>query len=73
MLQVSMGALVSLVMIILICFVLPFALFYVLYRFADGKVKTLLIGGAAYLVSNVVADTIIVMILDAISNINTII
>ena len=71
MLQVSMGALVSLVMIILICFVLPFALFYVLYRFADGKVKTLLIGGAAYLVGNVVADTIIVMILDAISNINT--
>ena len=46
MLHVSFGALVSLVIIMLICFVLPFLLFYFLYRFADGRVKTFLIGVA---------------------------
>lgn len=71
MLQVSMGSLVSLVIIMLICFVLPFGLFYLLYRYADGKVKTLLIGAAAYLVGVVIIDTVIAALLDRIGGINT--
>ncbi len=71
MLQVSMGSLVSLVILMLICFVLPFALFYVLYRYADGRLKTLLIGAAAYIVCGVVADTLIALLLDKIGGINT--
>ena len=71
MLNVSMGALVSLVVIMLICFVLPFALFYVLYRFADGRVKTLLLGAAAYLFYGVILDTVLVTLLEFIGGINT--
>ena len=52
-----MGALVSLVIIMLVCFVLPFLLFYILYRYADGRVKTFLIGAVAYLVTGVIIDT----------------
>ena len=59
MLHVSMGALVSLVVIMLICFVLPFVLFYLLYRYADGKVKNLLIGAAAYIACGVIVDTVL--------------
>lgn len=72
MLHVSMGALVSLVIIMLVCFVLPFALFYVLYRYADGRVKTLLIGAGAYLVCGLVVDTVIAALLDKLGGINTV-
>ena len=66
MLQVSMGALVSLVIILLVCFVLPLAFFYVLYR-AECKFKTMAIGALAYLVCGIIADTMLVMGLDAIA------
>ena len=71
MLHVSMGALVSLVIILLICFVLPFALFYVLYRFADGRVKTFLIGAVAYVVGGVIADSMLQMLVESISKVST--
>lgn len=71
MLHVSMGALVSLVIILLICFVLPFALFYVLYRFADGRVKTFLIGAVAYVAGGVIADSMLQMLLESISKVST--
>ena len=71
MLHVSMGALVSLVIILLICFVLPFALFYVLYRFADGRVKTFLIGAVAYVAVGVIADSMLQMLLESISKVST--
>ena len=70
MLTVSMGALISLVIIMLICFVLPFALFYVLYRYADGRVKTLLLGAAAYIGCGVVLDTVIAALLDTMGGIH---
>ncbi len=71
MLIVSMGALISLAVIMLVCFVMPFALFYVLYRYADGKVKTLLFGAAAYLACGVIIDTLIATLLDMIGGINS--
>ena len=71
MLTVSMGALISLAVIMLVCFVMPFALFYVLYRYADGKVKTLLFGAAAYLACGVIIDTLIATLLDMIGGINS--
>ena len=70
MLHVSFGALVSLVIIMLICFVLPFLLFYFLYRFADGRVKTFLIGAAAYLVCGIVVDTTLAALLELLGEIN---
>ena len=70
MLQVSMGALVSLVIILLVCFVLPLAFFYVLYR-AECKFKTMAIGALAYLVCGIIADTMLVMGLDAIAEVQT--
>ena len=70
MVHVSTGALVSLVIIMLICFVMPFALFYILYRYADCKVKTLITGAAAYIACGVIADTIIAASLDRIGGIN---
>ena len=70
MLHVSFGALVSLVIIMLICFVLPFLLFYFLYRCADGRVKTFLIGAAAYLVCGIIADTTISALLEQLGKIN---
>ena len=71
MLQVSMGALVSLVIIMLVCFVLPFLLFYILYRYADGRVKTFLIGAVAYLVTGVIIDTSIAALFDQLGGIKT--
>ena len=71
MLHVSMGALVSLVVIMLICFVLPFVLFYLLYRYADGKVKNLLIGAAAYIACGVIVDTVLFALLDRLGGVNS--
>lgn len=66
-----MGSLISLVIIMLICFVLPLGLFYPLYRYADGKAKTLGIGAAAYIACGLVADTALVMLLDMIASVET--
>ncbi len=71
MLQVSMGSLISLVIIMLLCFVLPLVLFYMLYRYADGKVKTLGIGAAAYIACGMVADTALAMLFEMISSVET--
>ena len=70
MLQVSMGSLVSLVVIMLVCFVLPLAFFYVLYR-AECRFRTMLTGAVAYLVCGVVADTVLIMGLDLIADVQT--
>lgn len=71
MLHVSTGALVSLAVIMLICFVLPFPLFYLLFRYADGRVKTLLLGGAAYLGCGVVIDTTVAYFLELLGGLDS--
>ncbi len=71
MLQVSTASLISLVIIMLICFVLPLALFYPLYRYADCRAKTLGIGAAAYIACAVVIDTVAAMALNMIADLNT--
>ena len=70
MLHVSMGALVSLVVIMLVCFVLPMAFFYVLYR-AECKFRTLLLGAVSYVICGVVVDTVLVMGLDVFAKVQS--
>lgn len=71
MLTVKFGALVLLVILLLICFVLPIALFYLLYRFADCKIKTLAIGALVYIAGSVIIDTVIAMGLGVLGDMET--
>lgn len=56
MLQVSSGALVALVFVLVVCFILPIAIYYVLYRFSDSKFKTFGKGALAYFVVRFVIE-----------------
>lgn len=71
MLHVSMGALVSLVIIMLVCFVLPLPLYYLLFRYAECKAKTLGIGAVAYIICGVVLDTVTAMLLEQFAGLNS--
>lgn len=67
MIQVSTGSLIALVCILLVCFVLPLPLYYLLYR-AECKGKNFLIGAAAYIGCGVLADTVLGATVDMIAN-----
>ena len=70
MLQVSMGALISLVLIMLVCFVLPLPLFYLLYR-ADSKGKTFALGAASYIACGLLLDALLAAGVNMISDISS--
>lgn len=56
MLQVSSGALAALVFILLVCFILPIAIYYVMYRFSDSRFKTFGKGALIYFVVRFVIE-----------------
>lgn len=71
MLQVSGGALASLILLLVICFVLPIGLFTLLYRVADGKIKTLGLGAAAYFVAGFVFDVFLLIVIRQFTDMTT--
>ena len=56
MLHVSGGVIASLVILLLICFILPIAMFYALYRLAEGNAKHLFVGAAVYFVGGMILE-----------------
>lgn len=56
MLQVSTGALVALAFVLVVCFILPIALYYVMFRFSDSRFKTFGLGAIAYFVARFVVE-----------------
>lgn len=56
MLQVSTGAVVALGFILAVCYLLPIALFYVMYRFSDSKFKMFGVGAMAYFTTRFVVE-----------------
>lgn len=56
MLQVSVGALIALGFIMLVCFILPIGLFYTFYRLSDSSFKMFGIGAAAFFTVKFVAE-----------------
>ena len=56
MLQVSTGAVVALGFVLVVCYLLPIALFYVMYRFSDSKFKTFGVGVMAYFTARFVVE-----------------
>ncbi|MGN0474813.1 MAG: YhfC family glutamic-type intramembrane protease [Acutalibacteraceae bacterium] len=56
-LQVSGMVIAATVMLLIICFILPLALYYFFYKFADGRGKVLLLGGVAFFVGGFVLES----------------
>ena len=56
MLHVSLGALAALIFVMLVCFILPIAIYYVMYRFSDSRFKTFGKGIAVYFVLRFVIE-----------------
>lgn len=63
MLHVSGGAIASIILLLVICFILPVFLYYLLFRFSDSNIKTFGIGAAAYFVGGLILDLFLLSII----------
>lgn len=70
MLHVSGATIAATILLLIICFILPLVLFYVLYKFADGKIKNLLTGAAAFFVGGFILDTLALHLVSMLSDIS---
>lgn len=57
-LQASGMNIAATVLLLIICFILPLAMYYFFYKFADGRVKVLIVGAAAFFAGGFVLETI---------------
>lgn len=69
MLHVSLGVLTALIFIMLVCFILPIALYYVMYRFSDSRFKTFGKGVIAYFILKFVIEIPVSVIINRYANI----
>lgn len=70
MLQVSTGAVVALALVLAVCFLVPIALYYVMYRFSDSKLKTFGFGALIYFVVRFVFEMPISLLLSRSANLS---
>lgn len=70
MLQVSTGALAALGFVLAVCYLLPIALFYVMYRFSDSKLKTFAVGAMGYFTTRFAVEMPIGLIISHYTNLS---
>lgn len=63
MLHVSGGAIASIILLLVICFILPIVMYYLFFKFSDSSIKTLGIGAAAYFIGGLILDVFILSII----------
>lgn len=68
MLQVSWSALAALLLLLIVCFVLPLGLFGVLFKLAEGRLKTCGIGAGAYFLGGFVVEMLLLASIGALTD-----